>query len=155
VETASAYRRFLPHFRNPEKTYFITFCTRDRNVLAPNERTIVLREAVKHHRQMYYLVGSVVMPDHVHLVLMPLDAAIYEIVKQIKGASAREINRQRAASGALWQREYFDRQLREGEDARKKGEYVINNPVRARLVARTEDDPWLWRAWIEGGDEWR
>ena len=39
----------------------------------------------------------------------------------------------------LWQRHSWDTQLRRGENYDEKWEYVLQNPVRAGLVARTED----------------
>jgi putative transposase len=50
----------------------------------------------------------------------------------------------------VWQREYFDRILRSAEDIRTKAEYICENPVRAGLVERVDDYPWIWREWVEG-----
>jgi len=103
----------------------------------------------------YYLQTAVIMPDHVHLLLTPLDTSLAETMKRIKGASAREVNRELGGKGSLWQREYFDREIRSSENLRAKGEYIANNPVRAGLAASPDEYQWIWRAWIEGGDEWR
>ena len=78
----------------------------------------------------YYLQTAVIMPDHVHLLLTPLDTSLAETMKRIKGASAREVNRELGGKGSLWQREYFDREIRSSENLRAKGEYIANNPVR-------------------------
>jgi len=151
----SAYRRFLPHYQNANRTYFITFCSRGRRVLCPDARTIILKEIIDRHRMFYYLQTAVIMPDHVHLLLTPLDTSLAETMKRIKGASAREVNRELGGKGSLWQREYFDREIRSSENLRAKGEYIANNPVRAGLAASPDEYQWIWRAWIEGGDEWR
>jgi REP element-mobilizing transposase RayT len=95
------------------------------------------------------------MPDHVHTLLNPFENSLADVMKRIKGSSVREANRQTGHSSSLWQREYFDRQLRSDEDLRAKAEYIALNPVRAGLVAKPDDYPWLWRSWIEGGDDWR
>ena len=42
----------------------------------------------------------------------------------------------------VWQRDYWDRQLRSGESYSEKWAYVRANPVRAGLVARPEDWPY-------------
>ena len=154
-QAASAYRRFLPHYQNQDRTYFITFCSRNRRILSREARSVLLDHIVKNHRVLYRLCVVVVMPDHVHLLLIPIDSALSEIMRRIKGASAREINRMTADAGSIWQREYFDRQMRDSENIRAKGEYIARNPVRAGFVSTPDEYPWLWRSWVEGGEEWR
>ena len=46
-------------------------------------------------------------------------------------------------SGRLWQEEYFDRLLRDGE-FNKYVDYICRNPEKAGLVTREEDYRWLW-----------
>ena len=53
----------------------------------------------------------------------------------------------------MWELESFDRIMRSNENAYEKGEYICANPVRAGLVVREDDWPWLWREWIEGEGE--
>ena len=154
MTTGRAYRRFLPHYENRDQTYFITFSSRNRRVLIPDARSVVLKEIVDRHRVFYYLQTAVVMPDHVHLLLRPCDTSLADIMKRVKGASAREVNRLLQDDGPFWQREYFDRQIRSDEKIRAKGEYIAQNPVRAGIAASPDDYPWLWRVWIEGGDDW-
>lgn len=89
------------------------------------------------------------MPDHVHLLLTPIDSSLGDIMRRIKGASAHSINRMLNEPGPLWQREYFDRQIRSSENLRAKGEYIANNPVRAGIVAVADDYAWLWRVWVD------
>lgn len=47
--------------------------------------------------------------------------------------------------GIRWQRDFFDHRLRREESAREKEDYIWNNPVRAGLVKRKEDWPYVWR----------
>ena len=42
----------------------------------------------------------------------------------------------------VWQRHFWDTQLRRGENYDEKWEYVVQNPVRAGLVSRAEDWPY-------------
>jgi hypothetical protein len=60
------------------------------------------------------------------------------------------VNRALGRGGSLWQDESFDHLLRSDESLRQKAEYICQNPVRAGLVEREEDYPWLWREWLEG-----
>jgi len=90
------------------------------------------------------------MPDHVHLVFTAMrDAdgwtfALPEILRAIKGSSARSINRLTGRSGPVWQDESFDHVLRGDESLRETVEYIRQNPVRSRLVEKPEDYQWLW-----------
>jgi len=96
------------------------------------------------------LYGLVVMPDHVHLALVPIcrpqgPTPIAEIMQAIKGASAHRINRLLNRRGKVWQEESFDRASRKEEQFTEKLYYMLANPVRAGLVSNPLDYPWTWR----------
>ena len=40
-----------------------------------------------------------------------------------------------------WQRNYFDHRVRKDESLVEKADYILNNPVRARLVTCAEEWP--------------
>ena len=90
-----------------------------------------------------YCYTAVVMPDHVHLVFMPLwdrrgdSYAVADVVRRIKGPASRIIG------GSIWQEEFFDHEIRHDESLQEKCEYVRQNPVRKGLVARPEEYLWL------------
>ena len=150
VQGYRAYRRFLPHYERDNRIYFVTFCTRDREALSADARDIVLREIVAQHRQSLELLTAVVMPEHVHLIFVALDDhALADIMRVVKGRSARFINSILGRHGSLWQREYFDRQLRDDEDWRKKCEYIEMNRVRRGILATPDEYRWLWRQCVD------
>jgi len=66
------------------------------------------------------------------------------VLKGIKGASARSINKALGRKGPVWQDESFDHELRRSESIVEKAEYIAMNPVRRGLVEKPEDYPWLW-----------
>ena len=141
-----ATRRHLPHLEKAGKTYFVTFATLLRRVLEPGQRDIVHTSCLNEHELSCFLECFVVMPDHVHLVLAPYpDVRLPVILQRVKSVSAHRLNRLSGNHGALWQDESFDRILRTTENLRQKCEYVCNNPVRAGLVSRIDDYPWVWR----------
>jgi REP element-mobilizing transposase RayT len=87
----------------------------------------------------------IVMPDHVHLIVMPYEnSALAAVLRRMKGASSWFVNRHLATRGTVWQRESFDRIVRSEESLEAKREYLLNNPVRAGLVARWGAYPWFW-----------
>ena len=90
------------------------------------------------------------MPDHVHLLLLPLrdkkgwPYSLAVILKQLKGASARSVNKLLESRGPVWQEESFDHVLRSQESFEEKLEYIRKNPVRRGLAKSPEDYKWLW-----------
>ena len=57
----------------------------------------------------------VLMPNHVHAALRPLDDHdLASTVRSIKGSSAREVNRLLNRTGSpFWAKDYFDRRIRD------------------------------------------
>jgi REP-associated tyrosine transposase len=95
------------------------------------------------------------MPDHVHIILTLFDDhrsgnQLSDVMKSIKGVSARNIKLLLRRRQHVWLDESFDHVLRMNERSRAKYEYVCDNPVRAGLVTSADEYPWLWRSWIEG-----
>jgi len=144
------YRRRLPHYQRDERPLFVTFRTMTRRELSPEARTLALRHCLHDHGITVQLHVAVIMPDHVHLLFTALrdsdgwTFALPEILRAIKGASARSINRLAERTGPVWQDESFDHVLRGDESLRETVDYIRQNPVRKGLVQRPEDYPWLW-----------
>ena len=144
----STSRRNLPHWQSGGSWYFVTFRT-NGNILSELARDEVITSILHDNKIKYELSSAVVMPDHVHLLLMPKSKkeaeyfSLGEILKTLKGASARRINSLSGAKGSVWQDEWFDRIMRDEEEWREKHAYILNNAVKAELVARPEDYKWL------------
>ncbi len=145
------YRRHLPHLQRDFKPHFITFVTQLRWVLPGRARDIALAACCHDQRKKYELYVAVVMPDHVHLILTPLIDesrdrifSLVEIMRGIKGASARKINEQTGRRGAVWQEESFDHVLRSSEGLDAKVDYVLQNPARRGLVEDWREYRWTW-----------
>ena len=152
----SEYRRNLPHFQGDNQTLFVTFATYKRWHLPETVRSMVLKHCLHDHGIKLQVHGVVVMPDHVHMILTPLNDeddnpfGLAEIMNGIKGSSAHSINKTLARHGHVWQDESFDHVLRSDEQVADKVDYICENPVRKGLVANEDDYPWLWREWVEG-----
>ena len=144
------YRRRLPHLQRDNKPHFVTFCTFQRWQLPEQAREIVLNSCRHDDGIRYDLLTAVVMPDHVHMILIPLvdrekrTWAMPEILDAVKGASAHLINKDLNRRGAVWQQESFDHVLRSSESLDAKIQYVLDNPVRRGLVANSTEYRWLW-----------
>jgi REP element-mobilizing transposase RayT len=156
------YRRRLPHLQKEDADVFVTLCTARRILPAP-ARDLVLSHCLResglqslaveggHPTQArVHLHAVVVMPDHVHLLLLPLrdqdgwPFPLVDILQCMKSATAHRINKLLHTSGPVWEEESFDHILRSDESLKEKCQYIWQNPVKAGLVARPEDYPWLW-----------
>ncbi len=145
-------RRNLPHISKDDYAHFVTFCTHARWQMPPWARHIALDAVLHGHTKKHFLSVCVVMPDHVHLVINPLVDhkrscywSVGELTQVIKGYSAYVINRELGSKGKLWQTESFDHVLRRSDSLIQKVDYILQNPVRKGLVARSSEYPWLWR----------
>jgi REP element-mobilizing transposase RayT len=138
------YRRMLPHHQKAGRAIFITFCKANRIAFTTDARDAILRHCL-HDGKRYNLHAAVVMPDYVHLLLLPLrdekgwPYSLPTILKLVKGTSARSVNKLSGSSGPVWQEESFDHVLRSQESFEEKLEYLRQNPVRRGLVNKPED----------------
>ncbi len=82
------------------------------------------------------------MPNHVHLVLVPGDAdALAQAVGRTHWRYTRQVNLRLGARGWLWQGRFASCPM-ERAHALVAVRYVETNPVRARLAERPEDYAW-------------
>ena len=89
----------------------------------------------------------VVMPNHFHGILIitdtrrgdrpvaptrpgPKPKSIGALMSGFKSAVTKRINKMRGTPGAkLWQRNYWERVIRDGNELNRMREYIINNPL--------------------------
>jgi REP element-mobilizing transposase RayT len=91
----------------------------------------------------YRLVAWCVMPNHVHVVCRLLPGQELSIVlRSWKSFSASMANKILVRGGAFWQREYYDRLIRNEDEFERAIRYVVSNPERAGL----KDWKWVWCA---------
>ena len=84
----------------------------------------------------YKLICYCIMPNHVHFVIRLLqgNSGISNIMKGIKGTSARKSNLFLGRTGKFWQDESYDRLIRNDVELYFVIKYVLLNPVKSRLV---------------------
>jgi len=99
----------------------------------------MVQNALLHHDgTKYKLIAWAIMPNHVHLLLKPLEA-LGAIEHSIKSYTANKINKFLNRSGTLWQKEVYDRYIRDFEHYQTTIAYIENNPVKARLCEKPSD----------------
>ena len=93
--------------------------------------------------QRYLLHAWVVMPNHVHTLFTPKDVwTLSQIAHTWKSYTANECNRLLTRRGEFWQREPFDRYIRNELHYKNAVKYIEHNPVKAGLCLKPED--WRW-----------
>jgi hypothetical protein len=78
-----------------------------------------------------------------------------EILHGIKSTTAHRINKAAGKSGAVWEKESFDRVIRSETDLQEKFAYICRNPWDSKVVEQNQDYPWLWtpeKAFGEGAE---
>ncbi len=84
--------------------------------------------------QRYDLEAFVVMPNHVHvLVGVAGRGEMKQVCRAWKNFTAVQINRALGRHGQLWQWESFDHLVRGPASLEKFRDYILKNPVKARL----------------------
>jgi len=88
------------------------------------------------------------MPDHFHS-LIELDGAtrLNDVVRRLKGRSARRINLDRITPTRVWQPGFHDHAVRAEENLENLANYLIQNPLRAGLVSHVDDYPFWDSVW--------
>ena len=88
------------------------------------------------------LLAYCLMPNHVHLVVVPATPdALHRVLKPLHMRHAQHVNRARDCKGHLWQGRFFSSALDESY-LWAAIRYVERNPVRAKLCNRAEDYAW-------------
>ncbi|MCB1235352.1 MAG: transposase [Verrucomicrobiae bacterium] len=83
------------------------------------------------------MLSFVVMPNHVHgLFVLNADWRLEALIQSWKRYSAVRINRRENRTGnPLWQKDYFDRLVRDSRHFGNCVRYIRRNPEKARLRA--------------------
>jgi putative transposase len=135
-------------------TYFFTVNLHDRTSRLLVEQIDALRASVRavRARWPFEIVARVVLPDHLHAIwALPDDDADFSTRWMlIKSGFSRRIARgepisaSRAEKGerGIWQRRFWEHQIRDEGDLQRHADYVHINPVKHGYVGRAADWPW-------------
>jgi putative DNA methylase len=87
----------------------------------------------------YRLLAWVVMPNHVHVLIETLENhPLSGVIQAWKSYTSSTANQMLGRQGNFWQRDYFDRYIRDDGHLQACVEYIHQNPVKAGLVKRPE-----------------
>jgi len=126
------------------RIYFLTICADERgiNKFAKTDTFNSIQEASVQYNEdnRWWTSLLLAMPDHLHLITSIPDT---ESLARTVGYWKRHLTR---LHGMRWQRNFFDHRLRNEESARNKADYILANPVRAGLVEKPQEWPYVWTA---------
>lgn len=159
-------RMKLKHFDHDGRARFVTFCIHQRIPILSSDafRQMVVDSILEVKTTTgFRLLAFVIMPEHVHLVLIPrIDSELGPLIGEIKRISARKIHaslkkdspailtkfsvvRNGRQKFAFWQRRCFDHNCRTDAEIWESLTYCHNNPVERGLVGNAAD--WQWSSY--------
>ena len=138
----------------PGATYFFTVVTfRRRPLFAVPDNAALLKSALRYvmARHPFTIDAFVLLPDHLHCLwtLPPGDADFSTRWMLVKSHFSRQCpaayktppSAARRAKGeqTVWQRRYWEHQIRDEADFAAHCDYIHYNPVKHSLVAKAAD----------------
>jgi putative transposase len=121
------------------QTYFLTFNTwNGRSIFQVHHLCDLFLSTLENYRtqQKFSLHEFVIMPNHIHLLLSPLNEITVErSVLLIKGGFSFRAGKEVGLRGEIWQRGYVDHRVRDARDYAYDRQYIHQNPIRAGLVS--------------------
>ena len=149
----------MPHYRRSltGSTYFFTVVThRRRPILCDDAIRTALRYAIERVRIRlpFTTDAMVLMPDHLHCIwtLPDGDANFSSRWVQIKHhvsytcgnlyPMTMSRSRQERRTASIWQRRFWEHQIRDDIDMERHVDYIHFNPVKHGLVAAASDWPY-------------
>ena len=168
----SRYRRA----RTPGATFFFTVTLADRRSTLLADEIGRLRTAWRRAAQLhpFETIAVCILPDHLHAIwtLPPDDHDFSLRWSLIKAGFSRGLPAERRRSPSkvlhrekgIWQRRFWEHQIRDDADLQRHADYIHFNPVKHGLVQKVRDWPhssfhrwvregWVDENWAEAGEE--
>jgi len=133
-------------------TYFFTVNLKNRKANHLTDYIEQLRNSFRAIKQQrpFRIEAIVILPDHLHTVwTLPANDANYPARwKAIKSKFTRslikegvKLNKNKRGEYDLWQRRYWEHQIRDNLDLKRHVEYIHYNPVKHGHVLQVKDWP--------------
>jgi REP element-mobilizing transposase RayT len=126
--------------------YSLTFCAIQRRLIFTNDEVVSLvlaqisRAAAENQ---FGVITYCFMPDHLHLLVEATadSSDCNQFIARLKQYSGYYYSA--AYHEKLWQRYGFEHVLRDDEITMVVAKYILENPIRAGLVKRVQDYPFV------------
>jgi putative transposase len=134
----------LRRFHHSEQLHFVTFsCYHRQPKLVSGQARSSFERSLEQTRHAYafFVLGYVVMPEHVHLLLTePETKALSTALQALKQSVSRTLALR--APEPFWLERYYDFNVFSEDKRIEKLRYMHRNPVVRGLVEKPEDWPW-------------
>ncbi len=143
--------------KTPGATYAFTLVTYNRQPLFQSSETVdILRQSfhVVKQRHPFYIDAIVILPDHLHCLwtLPEYDANFSTRWRLIKShftrhcpdeyKHPRSISRLKKKEQAVWQRRFWEHEIRDENDFNRQIDYIHYNPVKHGYVQFPNEWPY-------------
>ena len=132
----------LHRLKDAPATFFVTKTLQPKKPVLGKELRAIVADALAFcvGEERIILRAFVVMPDHWHAAVgllgqWTLPRFMHSIMSHVGSKTAGALRQQ----GVEWQEGYYDTRIRSLKQLQFVASYILQNPVRKRLVARTED----------------
>jgi putative transposase len=142
-------RRLIGYDYRSAGSYFVTICTDWRQLLFVKPEVIAVVEGawstIPDHFDNVKTDVFVVMPNHVHGIIVITDSVVPQhaadggarvpsgsisaVVRSFKAAVTRELRARSLIEGPVWQRNYWDRVIRDEDELNRIRQYIAFNPI--------------------------
>jgi putative transposase len=137
---------------NPEdivaavRTFFVTSSIMGKRQMLQSHRSAGLFVDVLYHyrsQRKYLLHAFVVMPDHFHLLItLGPDVSIEQATQFVKGGFAFRAGKELEFKSPVWERGFSEVRIYDAQHFSRVSRYIVDNPVRRRLVENASDYPY-------------
>ena len=133
--------KLIRHYSHGQ-TYFITSVTHNRQRILLENIDIFWAAVEKVKKDISFELSAwVIMPDHFHIIIDPLNSDLSSIIKRIKLSFAYQFrNSQNMYRGKVWQSRFWDHIIRDENDLNRHLDYIHYNPVKHGLAS----NPFEW-----------
>jgi putative transposase len=117
---------------------------------------LLVRQLIESRQKYKYkLLGYAIMPEHIHLVILPPEIMkLGLVIREIKSKMAREyfseVRNNQSGKNVFWQKRCYDHNCRNTESVKEKITYCHNNPVKRGLVSEPGEYKWSSYNWYMG-----
>ena len=130
----------LPSLSRVTTILLLTICTKDRRKLLANEPVHQLLRRAWIENNEYPVGRYVILPEHIHVFVGENHMARYPLSNWVAAWKTYVTLRwPRPNDRPIWQRSFWDRQIRSSDGYDGKWFYVRLNPVRHGLVEHPDD----------------
>lgn len=152
----NSYRLHGHDYTDSSYAYFVTLDTKIKEVrddqlldpLAPFTSCRALGQQANDSLLFYRVQGKLlifaycIMPNHAHILAAPQGGANLSTILGSYESYVTRLAWDYGVIGKLWLRSFYDHVLRKHDDAQRIIAYILENPIKAGLVAHWRDWPW-------------